>query len=49
MWTDLRQLLARLWRWTQRGSRERRTEKERARFWAEVQEGQREAEANSRP
>jgi chromosome condensin MukBEF MukE localization factor len=48
MWKGLRQLLARLWRRSQKSSAERRVAEERARFWAEVREGQREAEAHSR-
>ena len=49
MWKHLRQALWRLWRSPQRGAGERRVAKARARFWAEVREGQREAEAHSRP
>jgi hypothetical protein len=49
MWKRLRHALWRLWRQPQRGPGERRAEKARARFWAEVREGQREAEALSRP
>jgi hypothetical protein len=49
MWKRLHQLLARLWRWSQKGPEERRAARTRARFWAEVREGQREAEADSRP
>jgi hypothetical protein len=44
----MRQLLARLWRWSQRGRAERRAAEARARFWTELREGQREAEAHSR-
>jgi hypothetical protein len=49
MWKRLRRELWRLWRLSQRGPDERRAAKVRARFWAEVHEGQREAEARSRP
>jgi hypothetical protein len=49
MWKDLRQLLAGLWRRSQKLYAERRVVEERARFWAGVREGQREAEAHSRP
>ena len=49
MWKRLRYALSRLWRRSQSDSGERRVAKERARFWAEVREGQREAEAHSRP
>jgi hypothetical protein len=49
MWKPLRHALWRLWRWFQKGSAERRAAKARARFWAEMREGQREAEAHSRP
>jgi hypothetical protein len=48
MWKRLRQALLRLWRRSQRSPGERRAAKARARFWAEVREGQREAEAHSR-
>lgn len=49
MWKRLRQALRRLWRQSQESPGERRAAKARARFWAEVREGQREAEAHSRP
>jgi hypothetical protein len=49
MWKVLRRVLARLWRWSQTDPAERRAARTRARFWAEVREGQREAEARSRP
>ena len=48
MWRQLREALSRLWRRSQRGLNERRTARTRARFWAEVREGQREADARSR-
>jgi hypothetical protein len=48
MWKRLRRALWRLWRRSQTGPGERREAEERARFWAEVREGQREAEARSR-
>jgi hypothetical protein len=44
---DLRQVLEQLWRWSQKSSAERRVAKTRARFWAEVREGQREAEVRN--
>ena len=49
MWKRLRHALWRLWRPSQGGPGERRVAEARARFWAEVREGQREAEARSRP
>jgi hypothetical protein len=49
MWKRLRDALGRLWRWLQKSPAERRASRTRARFWAEVREGQREAEAHSRP
>jgi hypothetical protein len=48
MWNRLRHAVWRLWRRSQTGPSERRAAKTRARFWAEVREGQREAEAHSR-
>jgi hypothetical protein len=49
MWKRLRQALRRLWQRSQRSPGERRAAKARARFWDEVRDGQREAEAHSRP
>jgi hypothetical protein len=49
MWKDLRDVLVRFWQWSQKSAAERRVAKERARFWAGVREGEREAEAQSRP
>ena len=49
MWKRLCYALSRLRRRSQRDADERRAAKARARFWAEVREGQREAEAHSRP
>lgn len=49
MWTRLHELLGRLWRWSRTSARERRTARARARFWAELRKGQREAEARLRP
>ena len=49
MWSDLRQRLERLWQWSQKSRAERRAAEVRARFWAEVREGQHEAEGQSRP
>ena len=37
------------WRWSQTDVADRRAATKRARFWEEVREGQREAEARSRP
>ena len=48
MWKGLRQLLTRLWRWSQKDPPEQHEAKVRARFWAEVREGEREAESHSR-
>jgi len=42
-------MLARLWQSPQKSSAEQRAAAVRARFWAEVREGQREAKARSRP
>ena len=47
MWKHLRSILARIWRRSQNGRGERQAAKTRARFWAEVREGQREAETHS--
>jgi hypothetical protein len=41
--------LRHLWRWSQKSPGERRVAKERARFWAELRDGQREAEARRAP
>jgi hypothetical protein len=49
MWRGLRQMLARLWRWSKKSPAERRTARTRTRFWAELREGEREAESRSRP
>jgi hypothetical protein len=49
MWRRLNDALRRLWRRSQRGRAESRLADDRARFWAEVRQGQREAEDNSRP
>jgi hypothetical protein len=50
MWKRLHHALWRLWRRSQAGpDEERRAAEARARFWAEVREGEREAEAHSRP
>jgi chromosome condensin MukBEF MukE localization factor len=45
----LRRLLPRAWRWLRKGHDERRAADTRARFWAEVRAGEREAEAQLRP
>lgn len=47
MWEDLREFLLRLWRGARQSAKARRVDSERARFWAEVREGEREAEARS--
>jgi hypothetical protein len=49
MWKRMRHALLRLWRRSQTDPGERRVAEARARFWAEVREGQREAESRSRP
>jgi hypothetical protein len=49
MWKRLRYALWRLFRWSQKSPAEQRAARARARFWTEVREGQREAEARSRP
>jgi hypothetical protein len=49
MWRRLRLLLSRPWRRLQKDRDERRTAEARTRFWDEVREGQREAEAQSQP
>ena len=49
VWGQLRRLLERLWRSSPRDStRELRSTDARARFWAEVREGEREAEHATR-
>jgi hypothetical protein len=47
MWKQLRHALSRLLRRSQQGLNERRTAEARARFWAELREGQREAATRS--
>lgn len=49
MWTRLTESLQRIWLALHRGSEEQREERARARFWAEVREGQREADSESLP
>jgi hypothetical protein len=49
MWESLRQMFERLWRRSQQSSEQRRVIEARERFWAEVREGEREAEAKSVP
>jgi hypothetical protein len=49
MWKRLQYVLRRLWRWSQKSPAERRAARARARFWADLRAGQREAEARSRP
>jgi len=45
MWAYLRELLLRLGRRSQKSAAELRVDRDRARFWAELREGEREAEA----
>jgi hypothetical protein len=49
----MRKRLSQIWRsvreWLHRGRNTRRVARARARFWAEVHEGEREAEARLRP
>lgn len=47
MWKRLRRLWLRLWQRSQKSSGDRRAEAARARFWAELREGEREAEARA--
>jgi hypothetical protein len=47
-WKQLRRALERAWRWSRERRDERRTAEARARFWDEVREGEREAEAGGR-
>ena len=49
MWKRLRHALRSLWRRSQSDPGERGVAEARARFWVEVREGQREAEARSHP
>ena len=49
MWKRLGEVLVRLWQWSQKSAADRRLAKARARFWADVHEGEREAEARLRP
>lgn len=49
LWLQLRRALISLWHGLQRGRKERRSAEARARFWAELREGEREAESRSRP
>jgi hypothetical protein len=49
MWKRLKGALGRFWRWSQKSPAQRRAVRARARFWADLREGQREAEARSRP
>jgi hypothetical protein len=48
MWNRLSRLLARLRRWSHPNRDECRSPAARARFWAELRKGEREAEARSR-
>lgn len=47
MWEDLRELLRRLFEHSRGRAEEGRVEEERARFWAQLREGEREAEVRS--
>ena len=47
MWEVLREFLLRLWQGSRKRAESRRVDRERSRFWAEVREGEREAEARS--
>jgi len=49
MSATLSESLQHIWLWLNRSAEERRREKARARFWAEVREGQREADVSFRP
>lgn len=49
MWKRMKRALRNLWPLPSRPPSEGRTDRDRARFWAEVRQGEREAEANSRP
>lgn len=48
-WKRLREVLARLGRWSLESRDERRSATARARFWADARAGEREAEDRSRP
>ena len=48
MRNGIRLALVRLWQWLKSSSEERRTLKARAHFWAELREGECEADARSR-
>jgi len=48
MSNEVRIVLKRLWQWLMTSRAERRTLKARAQFWAELREGECEAEARSR-
>jgi chromosome condensin MukBEF MukE localization factor len=49
VWKRLQPLLIDLWRRLRKGHTERRVAEARARFWAEVRQGERDAEAQLRP
>jgi hypothetical protein len=49
MWERLEEAVARLWRWSRKNPAERRAARLRARFWADLRAGEREAEARSGP
>jgi hypothetical protein len=49
MWDEISESLHRIWRMLDKGADDRRREKARARFWAEVREGQQEADVEVRP
>jgi len=48
MWRRLRQALRRLWQGPPSSPEEQRAAEVRARFWTQVREGEREAEAHAR-
>jgi len=48
MWTRTTDMLQRIWIALRRNANQRNTEKERAHFWAEVRDGQDEAEQAER-
>jgi len=49
LWLRTRRALSNLWRRMTKRRSERRSAVARARFWSELREGEREAEAQSRP
>ena len=45
----LREIVEEIRRWFREGAEERQAEKQRERFWAELREGEEEAEADAKP